>query len=174
MKNKTCDIKTPSEEEDMSFTDEQPLDEETIPTILWSCYFNIPRCIACSNTHKTVPSNVKLACGPFFELDFDKSIDQARVIFEELYPNEEFLPRAPDPDEILCEGEDATAPKIEMDPFLMETTETLPENVAIEQAKEAKQVEDPVLETAKEAKEENGSSSTIEPTPEGTLPSNVT
>lgn len=117
LKTEVSEIMTPSEE-DTSFCDEQPLDEETIPTILWSCYFNIPRCIKCENFNKTVPSNVRLACGPCFELDFDASINQAKEIFKDLYPDEEFLPRAPDPDEIVCEGEDATAPKIEYDPLL--------------------------------------------------------
>lgn len=31
------------------------------------------------------------------------------MIFEELFPNEEFLPRVPDPDEIIFTGEDEQA-----------------------------------------------------------------
>lgn len=145
LKTTISDIKTPSEEEEMSFSDEQPLSDETIPTILYSCYFHIPRCIACSShsddDKNSPPTNVKLACGPFFELDFDKSIQQAKEIFSEIYSEEEFLPRAPDPDEIICEGEDPTVPKIELDPFLMETSETLEGSGAIEQAREADQPE---------------------------------
>lgn len=155
LKTTFSDIKTPSEEETTSFSDEQPLDDEAIPTILWSFYFHIPRCIGCNNqsNSKSTPSNVKLVCGPFFELDFDRSINQAKEIFTELYPAEEFLPRAPDPDEIICEGEDPTVPKIELDPFLMETNETLEGNEAIEQAREAKQTTEATLEAAKEAEE---------------------
>ncbi|XP_063695891.1 rab proteins geranylgeranyltransferase component A [Culicoides brevitarsis] len=158
LKNTKSDIKTPSSDDvDVNFTDdEQPLDDETIPTILWSCYFNIPRCVACENESKSASTNVKLACGPFFELDFDRSINQAKEIFAELYPAEDFLPRAPEPDEIICEGEDPTVPKIELDPFLMETqTETL-EGEAIEQAREARQAaeEGAPPENAKEAEED--------------------
>lgn len=154
LKTTISDLKTPSEEE-TAFSDEQPLDDETIPTIIWSCYFHIPRCIACNTegNNKSTPSNVKLACGPFFELDFDRSINQAKEIFAELYPAEEFLPRAPDPDEIICEGEDPTVPKIELDPYLMETQATLEGNEAIEQAREARQTTDVTPENAKEAEE---------------------
>lgn len=31
-------------------------------------------------------------------------------MFIEIYPNDEFLPRAPDPEEIIIEGESATDP----------------------------------------------------------------
>uniref|UniRef100_A0A336K9D5 Rab proteins geranylgeranyltransferase component A n=1 Tax=Culicoides sonorensis TaxID=179676 RepID=A0A336K9D5_CULSO len=154
LKTTKSDIKTPSEDEEISFSDEQPLDDSTIPTILWSCYFHIPRCINCLNSNKTTAANVKLACGPFFELDFDRSIFQAKEIFSDLYPDLEFLPRAPNPDEIICEGEDPTVPKIELDPFLMETNETLSGSEAIEQAREAQQLADVSPDSAKEAQEE--------------------
>lgn len=45
-----------------------------------------------------------MCCCPFFELDFDESIQQAKNIFKNIYPEEEFLPRAPDPEEIVIEG----------------------------------------------------------------------
>lgn len=109
---------TPSSEDDAkSFTDETLLNKDTIPTILWSSYFQIPTCVRCTHG-KMAPSGVQLACGPFFEVDFDQSIHRAKEMFEALYPDKEFLPRAPDPEEIVCEGEDATAPKVEIDPIM--------------------------------------------------------
>jgi Rab proteins geranylgeranyltransferase component A len=77
-------------------------DEETVPTILWSFFFKIPKCTNCDRpAGSMLKSGLKMCCGPRFELDYDLAIAQAKLIFENLYANEEFLPRAPDPDEII-------------------------------------------------------------------------
>ena len=56
----------------------------------------------CGVTSVTTPgSGVWAAAGPQHELDFDKAIENARNIYSEMYPGEEFLPRAPDPEEIV-------------------------------------------------------------------------
>ena len=57
-------------------------------------------------------SNLWPAPGPSQELDFDLAIQSARNIYSGMFPQEEFLPRAPDPEEIVFgeeEEEDATA-----------------------------------------------------------------
>lgn len=59
-----------------------------------------------------IPSNCYITCGPYFELDFDESIRQAKKIFAQIYEEEEFLPRAPDPEEIIIEGDNPTEPNI--------------------------------------------------------------
>lgn len=46
---------------------------------------------------------------PYYELDYDSSIKNARTIFSKLYEDADFLPRAPDPEEIVIEGEDPKA-----------------------------------------------------------------
>lgn len=74
--------------------------------ILYSFYFNIPSCVKCSSDKSTLPPNVFLACGPHFEIDYDLSIEQGKSIFNQIYPDDEFLPRAPDPDQIVF-GEEA-------------------------------------------------------------------
>lgn len=43
--------------------------------ILCSMYFNIPSCLVC-NEFVDLPSNMHIACGPYFELDYDESIKQ--------------------------------------------------------------------------------------------------
>ena len=45
--------------------------------------------------------NMWVASGPVAELDFDVAIQQARKIYSGMFPGEEFLPRAPDPEEIV-------------------------------------------------------------------------
>merc|ERR1712181_56868 len=52
-------------------------------------------------------SNTFLAAGPRHELDLTLAIEAARSVHKKLYPEEEFLPRAPDPEEILIGGGEA-------------------------------------------------------------------
>jgi len=55
-------------------------------------------------------ANVYRACGPLPELDFDAAVEQGRDIYQSIFPQEEFLPRAPDPEEIIIgdEGEETS------------------------------------------------------------------
>lgn len=47
---------------------------------------------------------IHVAGGPAFALDYDSYIAEAKEMFVKLYPDEEFLPRAPEPEEIVMEG----------------------------------------------------------------------
>merc|ERR1719348_1135630 len=53
----------------------------------------------------SVCPNIWPAPGPGPELDFDQAIADAKNIYNGMFPEEEFLPRAPDPEEIIF-GED--------------------------------------------------------------------
>merc|ERR1719268_684564 len=53
----------------------------------------------------TTLTNTFLAAGPRHELDLTLAIEAARSVHKKLYPEEDFLPRAPDPEEILIGGE---------------------------------------------------------------------
>ncbi|KAF4529248.1 hypothetical protein B566_EDAN017706 [Ephemera danica] len=72
-------------------------DGSSKPRLLWSLYFNSVDSAACDMAANT-PSNLFLTSGPDLDLDFDYAINQ-------------FLPRAPDPEEIILEDEEA--PKAE-------------------------------------------------------------
>ncbi|XP_053689630.1 rab proteins geranylgeranyltransferase component A [Sabethes cyaneus] len=86
---------------------------ESASTILYELYFNIPACVACQQTSGgSTPRGIHLACGPFHELDYDESIARAKQIFLEIYPEEDFLPRAPDPEEIIIGEETDEAQEI--------------------------------------------------------------
>ena len=76
----------------------------TKPQVLWSLYFN---CIETSKCYLSpnVPQNVHLCSGPDLELDFEFAVQQAERLFKKMYPDLEFLPRAPDPEEIVIEGD---------------------------------------------------------------------
>jgi hypothetical protein len=46
---------------------------------------------------------------PFMELDYDESIRQTKLLYENMYPGDEFLPKAPEPEEIVIGDEDDAA-----------------------------------------------------------------
>uniref|UniRef100_A0A2M4AFS0 Rab proteins geranylgeranyltransferase component A n=1 Tax=Anopheles triannulatus TaxID=58253 RepID=A0A2M4AFS0_9DIPT len=84
--------------------------ENTTSTILYEAYFNIPTCDVCgADGGVSLPTGIHVTCGPFHELDYDLSIQQAKRVFNDIYPGEEFLPRAPDPEEIII-GEEEPVP----------------------------------------------------------------
>ncbi|KAK2586255.1 hypothetical protein KPH14_001511 [Odynerus spinipes] len=88
-------------------------EEHLKPQILWSLFLNLPA--SDIKLNDTAPSNIYLCSGPDLELDFDFAVDQAKEIFKSMYPDEDFLPRAPDPEEIVLEGDEAPGPKFEGD-----------------------------------------------------------
>ncbi|PSN42493.1 hypothetical protein C0J52_09794 [Blattella germanica] len=77
------------------------------PQVLWSVFFNCPETSDCDLT-ANVPANVFLCSGPDLDLDFEYAVKQAKEIFNRMYPDNEFLPRAPDPEEIVLDGEDGS------------------------------------------------------------------
>ncbi|XP_054713825.1 rab proteins geranylgeranyltransferase component A 2-like [Uloborus diversus] len=89
------------------------------PNLLWSMYYN-QKDTSTVNLNSRVPEGLFLTSSPDFELDYEHAVAEAREIFEKICPGEEFLPRAPDPEDILIEtqnnpGEDGEASKIEND-----------------------------------------------------------
>lgn len=79
--------------------------QENSSQILYSAYFTIA---AHTNLNATA-TQIFCTAPPAYELDYDAAIANAREIFEKLYENAEFLPRAPDPEEIVVDGEDPSA-----------------------------------------------------------------
>ena len=51
-------------------------------------------------------SNVYICSGPRFELDYDGSISHCKATYQSMFPGEEFLPRAPEPEEIVIGGDE--------------------------------------------------------------------
>jgi len=79
------------------------------PQLLWSLYFNCPETSSC-DLSADVPSNVHLCSGPDLDLDFEFAVKQAKEIFNKMYPECEFLPRAPDPEEIVLDDDSEPGP----------------------------------------------------------------
>ncbi|EFA02190.1 rab proteins geranylgeranyltransferase component A 1 [Tribolium castaneum] len=81
--------------------------------ILWSCYFSIPDSNDLDLTVET-PKNVTLCPGPDLDLDYDDAVRKAKAMFTDIFPDCEFLPRAPDPEEIIIEGETSDQDNVEL------------------------------------------------------------
>jgi len=76
--------------------------------LLWSVDFTVmSKEVRRKAEHDTSKlNNLYLCCGPLFELDYDLAIENARKMCRKIFPDEEFLPRAPDPEEIVIGGGD--------------------------------------------------------------------
>ena len=51
------------------------------------------------------------------ELDYDESIRQTKLLYEKMYPDDEFLPKAPEPEEIIIGDEDGTEGGVNLGPL---------------------------------------------------------
>ncbi|CAH0560561.1 unnamed protein product [Brassicogethes aeneus] len=75
------------------------------PLIFYSSYFSIP-----TNSDENVNlhdfNNLFICPGPDSELDFVTAVSKAKELFLKMYPDDEFLPRAPDPEEIKWDGDE--------------------------------------------------------------------
>ncbi|KAH8298458.1 hypothetical protein KR044_004041 [Drosophila immigrans] len=75
------------------------------PQLVYSAYFTI----AAPAATNAATTPIYCTAPPSYELDYDGAIANAREIFGKLYSDAEFLPRAPDPEEIVVDGEDPSA-----------------------------------------------------------------
>ncbi|XP_041359846.1 rab proteins geranylgeranyltransferase component A-like [Gigantopelta aegis] len=82
---------------DVLFTNEE---DTSKPSILWSLYFTQKDFSNIETTEKK-PDNVYIMPGPGTELDMDSAVEQARRVWETVCPEEEFLPKPPNPEDII-------------------------------------------------------------------------
>ncbi|XP_073967172.1 rab escort protein [Choristoneura fumiferana] len=85
----------------------EPADDK--PKCLWSLFYNVKDAAAAAAA--PAAAGVHVCAGPDAGLDFDRAVHQAEKIFKEICPGEEFLPRAPDPEEIVFEDDVTHGPE---------------------------------------------------------------
>ena len=85
--------------------------------MLWTLDFNITteNFEATKSTEPNSNQSLFLTSGPHFELDYDITIENARNLYANMFPEEPFLPRAPDPEEIILGGDPAGGDEEEED-----------------------------------------------------------
>ncbi|KAG6459824.1 hypothetical protein O3G_MSEX011640 [Manduca sexta] len=86
--------------------------ESDKPKCLWSLFYNVKDTSA---PVSSVVEGVHVCSGPDAGLDFDRAVEQAEQIFKKICPGEEFLPRAPDPEEIVFEDDVTHGPEFQRD-----------------------------------------------------------
>ena len=76
------------------------------PPLIWSLFYNISflGSILVNDTVLSDSSTMFVVDGPLLEMDYGKCINEARSVFEKMFPGEEFLPKAPDAEDIVIEG----------------------------------------------------------------------
>ncbi|XP_071362674.1 rab proteins geranylgeranyltransferase component A 1 isoform X2 [Trachinotus anak] len=84
-------------------------DQEKCPSVLWCLYFNMADGSGVEVEGHDLPSNVYLCSGPDGNLGHDHSIRQAELIFQKILPEEDFCPPAPNPEDIIYDGENTSS-----------------------------------------------------------------
>ncbi|XP_038156632.1 rab proteins geranylgeranyltransferase component A 1 isoform X1 [Cyprinodon tularosa] len=90
------------------FRTTEPQEEDRRPSVLWCLYFNMADGSALEVEGHRVPSNVYVCSGPDGALGHEHTIRQAESIFQKILPEEEFCPPAPNPEDIIYDGDNAS------------------------------------------------------------------
>ncbi|KAK9955804.1 hypothetical protein ABG768_015655, partial [Culter alburnus] len=80
-------------------------EERSKPSVLWVMYFNMRDTSALDSSSYSLPSNVHVCTGPDSSLGSDYSIKLAESVFHHLLPDEDFCPPAPNPEDIIYDGD---------------------------------------------------------------------
>ncbi|XP_030602080.1 rab proteins geranylgeranyltransferase component A 1 [Archocentrus centrarchus] len=83
-------------------------DQENRPSVLWCLYFNMADGSGVEVEGHELPCNVYVCSGPDGALGHDHAIKQAESIFQKILPEEEFCPPAPNPEDIIYDGENTS------------------------------------------------------------------
>uniref|UniRef100_A0A3B4H732 Rab proteins geranylgeranyltransferase component A n=1 Tax=Pundamilia nyererei TaxID=303518 RepID=A0A3B4H732_9CICH len=77
-------------------------------SVLWCLYFNMADGSGVEPEGHDLPSNVYVCSGPDGALGHEHAIKQAESIFLKILPEEEFCPPAPNPEDIIYDGENTS------------------------------------------------------------------
>uniref|UniRef100_A0A096LZH8 Rab proteins geranylgeranyltransferase component A n=1 Tax=Poecilia formosa TaxID=48698 RepID=A0A096LZH8_POEFO len=83
-------------------------EEDRRPSVLWSLYFNMADGTASQVEGQPLPSNVHICHGPDSALGHEDAVQQAASIFQSILPEEEFCPPAPNPEDIVYDGDNTS------------------------------------------------------------------
>lgn len=86
---------------------EEDKEELTKPRLLWALYFTMRDSSGISrSSYCGLPSNVYVCSGPDCGLGNEHAVQQAEMLFQEIFPGEEFCPPPPNPEDIIFDGDD--------------------------------------------------------------------
>ncbi|KAM9348117.1 LOW QUALITY PROTEIN: rab proteins geranylgeranyltransferase component A 1 [Symphorus nematophorus] len=84
-------------------------DQENCPSVLWCLYFNMADGSGLEVEGHDLPSNVYMCSGPDGALGHEHAIRQAESIFHKILPEEDFCPPAPNPEDIIYDGDNTSS-----------------------------------------------------------------
>uniref|UniRef100_A0A671TQP7 Rab proteins geranylgeranyltransferase component A n=1 Tax=Sparus aurata TaxID=8175 RepID=A0A671TQP7_SPAAU len=84
-------------------------DQENCPSVLWCLYFNMADGSGLEAEGHNLPSNVYMCSGPDGGLGHEHAIKQAESIFQKILPEEDFCPPAPNPEDIIYDGDNTSS-----------------------------------------------------------------
>ncbi|KAM9700172.1 LOW QUALITY PROTEIN: rab proteins geranylgeranyltransferase component A 1, partial [Menidia menidia] len=90
------------------FRTEESHDPDPRPAVLWCLYFNMAD--GAAPPPRRLPPNVHPCSGPDAGLGHEHAVQQAQEIFQKILPHEEFCPPAPNPEDIIYDGENSAPP----------------------------------------------------------------
>ncbi|CAF0907292.1 unnamed protein product [Brachionus calyciflorus] len=100
--------------------------DENKPNVLFSCFYShidsdyfVHELDKISNR----PNNLHFVSGCQPKLDFDHHVEQAKKIFNDICPNDEFMPKPPDPEDIIFGDETENKNEISKETNQNETSE---------------------------------------------------
>ncbi|XP_074863669.1 rab proteins geranylgeranyltransferase component A 1 isoform X2 [Carettochelys insculpta] len=101
------------------------------PRVLWALYFNMRDSSGIDrNSYDSLPSNVYVCSGPDCALGSDYAVKQAETLFQEMFPNEEFCPPPPNPEDIIYDGDGTQSEDPELNNSSNAKTQLLPEQTS--------------------------------------------
>jgi len=113
-------------------------DVSTKPLVLWTLHFNAVDTSGVRIRPESAPGNFLVTSGPGAALDYDAAVAQARSLFQVIAPDrsaEEFLPPAPNPEDIYVEDVEPPA----QNPVVLENSEEQARPVVVENPPESEQ-----------------------------------
>ncbi|XP_073336013.1 rab proteins geranylgeranyltransferase component A 1 [Pagrus major] len=84
-------------------------DQENCPSVLWCLYFNMADGSGLEVEGHDLPSNVYMCSGPDGGLGHEHAVKQAESIFQKILPEEDFCPPAPNPEDIIYDGDNTSS-----------------------------------------------------------------
>ncbi|XP_072686508.1 rab proteins geranylgeranyltransferase component A 2 [Canis lupus baileyi] len=104
-------------------------EELTKPRLLWALYFNMRDSSGISrSSYNGLPSNVYVCSGPDCGLGNEHAVKQAETLFQEIFPNEDFCPPPPNPEDIIFDGDDKQPEALGTNNIIMAKPDSSEEN----------------------------------------------
>uniref|UniRef100_UPI00358F624E rab proteins geranylgeranyltransferase component A 2-like isoform X2 n=1 Tax=Myxine glutinosa TaxID=7769 RepID=UPI00358F624E len=113
----------------------EPESEPSRPHVIMASYFSTSGSTGDMDAYQDLPLNLLLCPRPDPQLDFEAAVEKAKVLFQRMYPEEDFCPPAPEPEDIIY-GEGNTTNPSEEAPDLTDADDDTSDNAVIHDAEE--------------------------------------